>query len=60
MDTKPWWKSRTLLLAVAQGIVGILIALKTANPILADAGWVAFAKAALDFYLRMNTTKPIN
>lgn len=59
MDTKVWWKSKTLWVAIAQGGLGIIVALKAVDPAIADLGWVAVVKSIIDMFLRMGTTTAI-
>jgi hypothetical protein len=49
-------KSRTLWLAVAQSVVGIVVVFSTTYP---DVGWLLTAKSVLDIVLRFLTTQPI-
>lgn len=59
MNTKKWYQSQTIWLAVAQGVVGISVALLSTNQIGEYAGIVVMIKSFADFYLRMHTTTPI-
>ena len=53
--TKSWYESRTLWLAVAQGVAGVLVALFSVNPTLETIGWIAAVKSIVDGYLRITT-----
>lgn len=53
---KKWYESKTILLAIAQGIIGVLVVLESNYP---SVGWVAIAKSVVDFYVRYNTSQPI-
>ncbi len=53
--TKKIWQSRTVILAVIQGLLGVLIALEMTNPTLQLAGVIAFGKAIVDIFLRLQT-----
>jgi len=48
--------SRTLWLALAQGIAGVLAVAITDYP---EIGWLAIVKSGIDFWLRYTTTQPI-
>lgn len=52
---KNWWKSRTLWLAVGQALIGLFLALYSANPGVQNIGWVAFIKSFVDGYLRLTS-----
>lgn len=56
---KKVFKSRTVWLAIAQAIAGILAVILAENPELATVGSIVIAKAALDFVLRMDTKEAI-
>ncbi len=55
--TKPFWKSRTVILAIAQALVGVLVVINTQDPTLGLAGLVAIVKSGLDVYIRMTTVE---
>ena len=55
---KSWWLSKTIWLAVAQAVLGILVALQ-AQPEFVTAGWVITLKSVLDVFLRLGTIKEI-
>lgn len=59
MYTKQWYQSKTIWLAVAQGVAGILIAYFSSNPVAATVGYGALLKSALDMYLRFTSTQTI-
>lgn len=56
LPAKPWWKSKTLWVAVIQGIIGILVVLISQHP---ELGWLMVAKSVLDSFLRYITIKPL-
>ena len=56
---KNWYKSKTIWLAVLQGVAGIMTAFLVDNPELAMVGWVATGKSLVDLILRMGTTTEI-
>lgn len=56
---KSWYQSKTLWLAIAQGVLGVITALTASNPELATIGWIATAKSLLDMFLRFGTIKEI-
>ena len=53
---KPIFKSRTLWVAVAQGVVGILAVVLTEYP---ELGGVVIVKSIIDFGLRYITKQPV-
>jgi hypothetical protein len=55
----PWFKSKTLRIAIVQGILGILAAIVVSNPELKAVGGLAVLKAILDAWLRYQTETPI-
>lgn len=56
MNTKAWYFSRTLWVAVIQGILGIIVALGTQVPVV---GWLMVIKSILDVALRFLTSTPV-
>ena len=58
-EMKNWYVSRTILLAVAQGIVGVIIVILSETPEIKGAGGLAIVKSILDAFLRMDTNKEI-
>ena len=57
--SKKWFQSRTIWLAVAQGIAGILLVVYAENPAFGLTGIGAGIKSLLDIYLRYVTVKPV-
>ncbi len=49
-------QSRTVWLALAQAVAGVITAAVAANPAL---GWLVIAKSVVDIWLRALTTEPI-
>lgn len=54
---KAWYLSKTLWVAVLQGIAGVLAALFVANPELKLVGAIAIIKSGIDIGLRVLTNK---
>lgn len=54
-EHKKWYQSRTVWLAIAQGVAGIMAAVFAVDPALQDVGYLAILKSVLDFLLRANT-----
>ena len=50
-------KSRTVLMALAQALAGVLIVILTE---MNEVGYVALVKSAMDIVLRLDTQKPVN
>ena len=59
MPTKVWWKSKTIWIAIAQAVAGILFAYYYPNPTTEMAGWGVVIKSILDIYVRMRTASMI-
>ena len=57
MQTKPFWQSKTLWIALAQGVIGILVVVQTSNP---ELGWIVIVKSVLDMYIRTTTTTTLS
>ena len=57
---KEWYLSKTLWIAIAQSVLGILIALAAANPEMKLAGAIVIVKSAIDILVRLNTNRAIN
>lgn len=55
-DSKKWYESKTLWLAIAQGVAGVFVVLATQYP---AVGWIAIGKSVVDFFIRYNTSSPI-
>ena len=53
-------KSKTVLLALIQGIAGVVVAIVSQDPTLEAVGAGAVVKSILDVILRYITTKPIS
>ena len=54
----PWYKSKTLWLAVLQAIASLLGTLST-SPEFQTLGWLGIVKSLVDIYLRTNTDRAI-
>lgn len=59
METKKWYKSRTIWFAIAQAVTGIATAILANDPNIKLAGALATIKSAADLYIRFNTVQPI-
>jgi len=60
METnKKWYKSKTLWLAILQGVAGILVAIINVNPNMKIVGGAMVVKSVIDFGLRLLTSQPI-
>ena len=55
--TKVWYQSKTLWIALAQGVIGVLVVVQTSNP---DLGWIVIVKSVLDIYIRSITTTALS
>ena len=53
---KKLWRSKTVKLALAQAVAGILVAVLTEYN---EVGAIAVVKSAMDVFLRMETTESI-
>ena len=56
---KKWYQSKTILLAIAQAIFGVLMVFSQEYPELKDVGVIAIIKSVLDIYIRMETTSAV-
>lgn len=56
MKIKNWWTSRTILLAIVTGIIGVMMAFSQQYP---DIGIFVTIVAGLNILLRFLTTVPI-
>lgn len=59
MPTKHWYESKTVWISIAQAIAGIIVAILATDPNVKGAGILATIKAAVDFYIRLNTDSAI-
>lgn len=59
MDSKHWYQSKTIRLAILQGVIGIFTALLATNPDLQSVGYIVIIKSFLDIALRYVTDQPI-
>ena len=53
---KSWYQSRTMWLAILQGVIGIFMAVYNANPAFSSVGWVMVVKSFIDGYIRLTAT----
>ncbi len=56
---KSFFSSKTIWLAILQGVLGIIVAVQTDPSINVDLGRLLIAKSALDIVIRMFTDKPL-
>lgn len=56
---KKWYKSRTIRIAILQGIVGVVMAFTAQYPELEKGGIALIIKSMLDFMLRYDTDSGI-
>jgi hypothetical protein len=56
---KEWYFSKTILIAVAMGVIGVIDAVLAVNPELKAVGIIAVIKSVIDFWVRLNTSEPI-
>lgn len=56
---KSIFKSRTFWVAVAQGVVGVLLVIQSSAPELDSFGYLALLKSVLDILLRLDTDAPV-
>ena len=59
MESKHWYQSKTIRIAIVQAIVGVLAAFISAYPELKAVGIIALLKSFLDIALRYDSTTPI-
>lgn len=52
--------SKTVWVAIVQGLVGVLTALMANDPTIQTIGGVLLAKSALDLVIRILTTDPLD
>lgn len=55
-ETKKLIHSHTFQVACFQALIGAVVIFQSSYP---EAGWIAILKSALDVYIRMQTSKPI-
>lgn len=55
METKKWYQSNTVQVAILQAISGVIIALVANDPALQNIGYIAMVKSIIDFLLRAKT-----
>lgn len=55
---KKWYTSRTVQIAIAQAILG-LITVFISEGVIKDIGFVAIFKSFIDFLIRLDTNKTI-
>ena len=59
LKMKNWFLSRTIWVALLQGISSIMIAFLSQDPTLAGVGWFMTGKSFVDIFLRFVTTTEI-
>lgn len=55
-NLKDWYKSKTIWVAILQGVAGLVVAFSTEYP---EAGGLLLVKSLVDFGLRMFTNKAV-
>ena len=65
VEIKPWYQSKTLWVNIGIGVIAVLGWLLDQQnagllPFTLDARWVAFAVAAINFWLRTITEAPVS
>lgn len=56
---KKWYQSKTLWVAVAQAITGILVVIMSENPELKGVGALGIVKSGVDIWLRTVTREAL-
>lgn len=56
---KKWYHSRTIKIALLQGLMGVLLAVFSEYPELQNVGYIAVVKSIIDFLLRINTEQKV-
>lgn len=56
---KKWYQSKTIILAVAQGLIGLVVAFESVYPELSSIGLIVIFKSLVDIVLRMNTDEKV-
>jgi len=56
---KKWYQSKTIILAVAQGLIGLVVAFESVYPELSSIGLIVIFKSLVDIVLRMNTGEKV-
>lgn len=59
MNSKPWYRSLTIWLAIFQAVAGAYFSFFQNNPQIELVGGAALVKSAIDVILRFITTQPI-
>jgi hypothetical protein len=57
MEIKKWYTSKTIWLAVLQGILGVVVATSSQIP---TVGWLMLLKSAIDIMIRIVTEMPVS
>ncbi len=55
-NSKPLWQSKTVILALLQGLSGVLLAITQSSPTL---GYLMIVKSVCDILIRWYTDQPI-
>ncbi len=56
MNTKIWYKSKTIQIAILQAVIGVVAVFGTHYP---ELGYIALVKSVLDVFLRVTTQLPV-
>lgn len=59
MTPKAWWKSKTVWIAILQGVAGFIVAISANDPTLQNIAAFAILKTVVDLTLRAITIEPI-
>jgi len=57
--TKKWYTSKTVWIAFATGVAGVLAAILSEDPLIKGAGIIAMIKSVIDFGLRFMTERKL-
>lgn len=55
LTMKNWYLSKTILLAILQGVSGVMLAFLANDPALSGVGWFMTGKSFIDILLRFST-----
>lgn len=56
---KKWYQSKTVWIAIAQGVAGVLAAIFASDPGIRTVGFLGMLKSGVDFYIRLSTSSTI-
>jgi hypothetical protein len=55
-NAKAWWASKTIWIAVLQGLLGVFVAVGSQIELV---GWLMIVKSVIDVLLRIITEQPV-